>query len=350
MNTESNGIQVIRPIALSDLDALEEFALAAHHGLYSLPKDRQLLKKKILDSKQSFSKDVAKPEGEIYLFVLEDIPSAKVIGTCCIVSKVGTTIPFYAFQIDTVHQSSTSVNIQREHKILKLATVRRGPTEIGGLFLLPHYRKGGLGRLLSFSRFLFMASHPHRFHDVIVAEMRGVVKDNGYSPFWEHLGRHFFQMDFPTATLLRSIEEEFIGDLAPQYPIYVEFLPLEAQEVIGRTHESTLPALHLLQKEGFSYYNEVDIFDAGPDLYASFKDLRTINDSKVAAVAEITSEIFESPPYIIGTTNIDFRCCIAHLLVGNNGNITINASTAEGLEANKGDLLRFVPLHSPLKR
>jgi len=213
---ETQGLQIIRPIALTDLDALRECAEEASHGIYSLPKDRQRLKNKILKSTESFSKKVKVPENEVYLFVLEDVQSGKVIGTSDIVSKIGTAIPFYAFKIEKIKQTSPSVNIEREHKILKLQTVRRGPTEIGGLFLSPAYRRAGLGRLLSLSRFLFMATHPHRFHDTIVAEMRGVIREDGFSPFWEHLGRHFFSMDFPTATLLRSIEQDFIGDLAPR--------------------------------------------------------------------------------------------------------------------------------------
>lgn len=342
---ETQGLQIIRPIALTDLDALRECAEEASHGIYSLPKDRQRLKNKILKSTESFSKKVKVPENEVYLFVLEDVQSGKVIGTSDIVSKIGTAIPFYAFKIEKIKQTSPSVNIEREHKILKLQTVRRGPTEIGGLFLSPAYRRAGLGRLLSLSRFLFMAAHPHRFHDTIVAEMRGVIREDGFSPFWEHLGRHFFSMDFPTATLLRSIEQDFIGDLAPQFPIYVDFLPLEAREVIGRTHENTLPALHMLQQEGFSYHDDVDIFDGGPDLYASLNAIRTVKESVLGEVSDISQEPLDSSSYIVGTAHLDYRGCIAPLLIGEAGGITLHSFIAEALKIKKGDFLRYIPLH-----
>lgn len=343
MKAESNGIQVIRPIALSDLDVLYEFSLEAKHGITSLPKDRQLLKKKIITSRQSFAKEIDSPENEIYLFVLEDLTTASVIGTSSIISKTGVDIPSYSFKIITESQTSLSVNIEKNHRLLILESTTDGPTELAGLFLQSAYRRGGLGKLLSLSRFLFMSSYPERFQEIITAEMRGVVSDSGYSPFWEHIGRHFFQMDFPTANLLRLMEENFVADLAPRYPLYIEFLPLEAQEVIGRTHEGTLPALHLLQQQGFGYDQHIDFFDAGPDLFASFSSIRCIRENMRKEVGEISQQPIDGPLYIIGNTHLDFRACIAPLKI-HEGKVAISLGVSEALKIQKGDFVRYIQL------
>ncbi|MGQ7789909.1 arginine N-succinyltransferase [Shigella flexneri] len=38
-----------------------------------------------------------------------------------------------------------------------------------------------------------------KFNDKVVAEMRGVIDQHGYSPFWQSLGKRFFSMDFSRA-------------------------------------------------------------------------------------------------------------------------------------------------------
>src|SRR3546814_4598198 len=48
-----------------------------------------------------------------------------------------------------------------------------GASEVGGLFLHPAARAGGLGLLLARSRYLFIARHRARFGDRILAELRG---------------------------------------------------------------------------------------------------------------------------------------------------------------------------------
>ena len=76
---------------------------------------------------------------------------------------------------------------------LHLEKIHDGPTEIGSLFLLPEYRGQKRGRLLSLSRFAFMAAHPKRFAEDVIAEMRGVMSEDGQCPFWEAIGKHFFR-------------------------------------------------------------------------------------------------------------------------------------------------------------
>lgn len=45
-----------------------------------------------------------------------------------------------------------------------------------------------------------MAAFRERFNEKVVAEMRGVIDEQGYSPFWESLGKRFFAMEFSRAT------------------------------------------------------------------------------------------------------------------------------------------------------
>lgn len=83
---------------------------------------------------------------------------------------------------------------------LFLSNDHTGSSELCTLFLDPQWRKEGNGYLLSKSRFLFMAAFRERFNEKVVAEMRGVIDEQGYSPFWESLANAFSPWSFPVPT------------------------------------------------------------------------------------------------------------------------------------------------------
>ncbi|MBM4325602.1 MAG: arginine N-succinyltransferase [Deltaproteobacteria bacterium] len=339
---------IIRPVAETDLDALAELADMADFGLTSLPKDRDLLAIRIADSLRAFQIAPRAPGGELYIFVMEDPEAGKVVGTSCIVSKVGGFQPFYAYRIENVVHESMTLGVRKEVSILHLVTEHSGPCEIGGLFLVPEYRKHGNGRLLSLFRFLFMALRRERFEPLIIAEMRGVVDENGRSPFWEALGRRFFDMDFPKADYLSVKDKRFIAELMPKCPIYISLLPEEAQGVIGKVHPDTRPALKMLEDEGFRFSGMVDIFEAGPIVVARPHEIRIVKESRFAAAREITREDIQSERFLITNTAHDFRACMGCLEALSDGEIRIRTRVADALHVREGDQVCYAPL-SPKK-
>ncbi|MFH1113370.1 MAG: arginine N-succinyltransferase [Pseudomonadota bacterium] len=337
---------IVRPVRLEDLDGLTALAHQATHGLTSLPKDARILKKRILESLFSFQKPVEEPGGELYVFVMEDRVGGRIIGTSCIAAKVGGFQPFYTYRIDvSIHESKT-YGIRKEIPTLRLVTEHDGPSEIGGLLLSPEFRKHGNGRLLSLFRFLFMAEHPERFESVVIAEMRGVLDADGNSAFWEALGRHFFDMDYPSADFLSAMDKRFIADLMPTSPIYIPLLPEPAQQVIGRVHEQTRPALRLLQDEGFKYMEVVDIFEAGPVMQCRVDDIRVIRESRKAVVAEVRLGPDEPRSHIVCTQQGQFRCFIGAVAGDENAGARVRLREDLGDVLRVGDTIRFAPLRS----
>lgn len=332
---------IIRPVAASDLDDLVDLATVASFGLTSLPKDPELLEERVAQSIRSFVSTPRKPGGELYIFVMEDTETGKAVGTSCIVSKVGGFEPFYAFRIESRIHESRHLDIRKEVSILHLVTEHSGPCEIGGLFLAPDYRKHGNGRLLSLFRFLFMADQPQRFEEVVIAEMRGVVDRTGRSPFWEALGRHFFDMDFPKADYLSSTNKQFIADLIPTCPIYIPLLPPEAQEVIGKVHEHTKPALKMLQDEGFRYSGMVDIFEAGPIIGVKRDKIRIARESLETTVRQIAADHVLSANQIVAALDGGFRACVGSVAHTADGGARIQEEVADALKLLRGDRIRF---------
>jgi arginine N-succinyltransferase len=340
---------VIRPVTIDDLDQFEELATIAGFGLTTLPKDRELLQRRVLESEQAFKKMSDRPAGESYLFVMEDLTSGRIVGTCGIVSKVGGFEPFYAYRIETSVHESKMLDVHKEIKALHLVQEHNGPCEIGSLFLAHDYRKGGNGRLLSLSRFLFMAEHREFFDPRVIAEMRGVLDENGGSPFWDALGRHFFEIEYPKADYLSMVNKKFIADLMPTHPIYIPLLPPAAQEVIGQVHTNTRPALRFLEEEGFQFSGMVDIFEAGPVMECPLEEVRTVRESHRAAIGRITDEPASTAASIIAAATGGFRACMGAVGVEDDSAISLDKLTAMALGVKVGDTIRYAPMRSTRK-
>ena len=154
---------VARPVTDDDLERVVDLASQADFGLTSLPCDLDFLRRRIERAQQSFAAIPQEAGGENYLFVLENLETGEIVGTSGIVSRVGGFEPFYAYEIKTVVRESESLDVRKEGEVLHLVAEHDGPCEIGTLFLAANHRRGGLGRLLSQTRFLFMAEHPNAF-------------------------------------------------------------------------------------------------------------------------------------------------------------------------------------------
>lgn len=338
---------IIRPVHPDDIDSLMDLASQTSFGLTTLPHDRPMLKRRIKESQRGFSHMADKPGGETYLFVMEDVEKRKVVGTAGIVSKVGGFEPFYSYRIVSTLAESKTLKVRKEIKALHLVEEHNGPSEIGSLFLAPEARKGANGRLLSLSRFLFIADHRQFFDPVVLAEMRGVIDEKGGSVFWDALGRHFFEIDFPKADSLVMEDKQFIADLMPKHPIYIPLLPKTAQDVIGRVHSETVPAIKLLESEGFAFTGMVDIFEAGPIVSCATDEIRTVRESRAAIIHKIALKEIESDLFILSNTySQGFRATAAPVNLVPGKGIEITRETAHALGLKKGDAVRIAPLRA----
>lgn len=334
-------MMVVRPIRANDYPALYQMAVESGHGFTSLPVNEELLMRKINRSVSAFAKTVIAPGDEGYLFVLEDTDSGQICGTSALEAAVGLDDAFYHYHLGKVVHSSRSLGVYKTVDILTLCNDYTGVSELCTLFLRTPFRQKHNGRLLSKMRFLFLAEFAERFSDKVIAELRGVSDPQGNSPFWQWLQEHFFSVDFPTADYLTGIgQKEFIAELMPKYPIYVSLLSQGAQQVIGKVHEQTRPALALLESEGFSCRGYVDIFDAGPTVEARTSHVRTIRESQRFKVQ--LGDVTGGEPYLISNTALaGFRACCAELMPQKNEYLTIPHPLASALQVKAGDWVRI---------
>jgi arginine N-succinyltransferase len=336
---------IIRPIKQNDLDQLMELLKESGHGLTSLPRDPEVIKKKIVFSERSFAHRAERgANGESYLFVMEELFTGKIVGVSGIISKIGGFEPYYFYRLKSEKFKSKMLKKETTIRSLHFEATHSGPAEICSLFLKPDFRNAQNGRFLSLSRFLFMAEDRKYFEEEVIAEMRGRVNNDGYSPFWEAVGRKFMDINFTEADYLTMKSKKFIDELVPKYPVIVELLPPEAQEVIAEVHPETVPARKILENEGFKFSGLVGMFEPGPVLIAPLDDIRAVKESKQLVVGEITKDRLSSEVDIISTSEKAFKSVLGKLEIMNDGKAKIEDATAIALELRIGDKIRYVSL------
>lgn len=340
-------MKMIRPVAEKDLDSLLEMASTSGPGFTSLPADRDFLRTQIDRSLESFSKaNVASPGHERYLFVLDDLEQGRIIGCSAIEAACGLDEPFYTYRLGLTVKASRKFSIYKRTQTLYLSNDYTGTSVLCSLFLRPDARNGGAGRLLSMSRFLFIANFPERFSDRLIAELRGVSDADGRCPFWEGLGRHFFDVDYDEAEhIVGRGNKNFIAQLMPMHPIYTVLLPAESRNVIGKVHPETAPARRMLEAEGFRYQGYVDIFDGGPTLEAPRTSIRAVSDSAIvcAHIADQADHATrpDSSCLISNLSCQEFRCAWSPSAT-DPGKIMVAPELADALNIKERDLLRVL--------
>jgi arginine N-succinyltransferase len=327
---------------MSDLDAFYALALQTGGGLTNLPTDRGALEKRLQKSSESYADEKEELSNKMYLLMLEDISSGRVIGTANIFSQLGSEWPFYSFRMTRLRHASVQLQKTLTSDVLHLVNDFDGATEVGGLFVDPEVRKGGAGRLLARARYLFIAQMRSRFANHVVAELRGFQDAQGRWPFWEAVGQHFFDMPFEEADKYNSLQgNQFIADLMPKYPIYVSLLPPDAQAVIGVPNRDGEAAFHMLKKEGFRNDGYIDIFDAGPTVHCETDALVAIKDSQISVVKSTNNKDAENIRMISAGKSSTFLASAGPAVL-QAGGLALAPTLAKTLGVVSGDEVRHV--------
>ena len=276
---------LVRNVQRRDLQELCK--LASQLVLFNLPSEQGRLEEKIELSEKSFAKQIT-DERRCFLFVCEEVSTKKIIGCSQIKPQQGTVSnPSYSFRVMEKEFESSLLQKKIKHQVLRFTERTECVTEMGGLVVDKGYRKKPekLGRMVSFSRFLYMANHLDEFTKTLQVELAPLLREDGGSDFWSALGERFTGLSYQEADVLSGESKKFISELFPQDDIYLSLLGEKAQAVLGRVSSQTEPALRLVQKMGFQYIGEVDPFDAGPHLRCPTEDLFLIKEAREREVA-----------------------------------------------------------------
>ncbi|MGY6552207.1 MAG: arginine N-succinyltransferase [Erythrobacter sp.] len=327
----------LRAARPADLEALYEMAKLTGGGFTNLPPDRKSLGAKLERAAHAFGNTADELDDELFVLVLENVRTGAVRGTCQLMTNVGQRWPFYSYRLNTLTQYSRELDRTVRAELLSLVTDLEGSSEVGGLFLHPNERAGGLGLLLARSRYMFIAMHRPRFAPRILAELRGIIDERGGSPFWDGVAGRFFGMNFQEADYFNAINgNQFIADLMPKHPVYIAMLSEDARSVIGVPHPSGRAAMRMLELEGFRHDGYVDIFDGGPTMVAHTDAVTSVQSSVRRTITNM--DLGEGERAILATGRLaTFRACFGARVLDDEGGIAIDSAAADLLDVSVGD-------------
>jgi arginine N-succinyltransferase len=179
-------------------------------------------------------------------------------------------MPHYYLEVKEEERYSESVDVRARHVTLHLDCSTDGPTELAALILHPRFRNqpGAPGKLLSWGRFAYVATHRECFESDIIAEMRATLDPRGRNLFWESVGKRFTGLSYEEADRRSTVDKSFIRELFPETKLYATMLDPDVAAQLGEVHPEAKPAVCLLEQAGFRWIGQVDPFDAGPSFGA----------------------------------------------------------------------------------
>ncbi len=334
---------VMRPAQLADLAEVQRLAADSPVGVTSLPDDAARLGEKIAASEASFAAEVSFNGEESYFFVLEDSASGRLLGCSGIVASAGYSEPFYSFRNETFVHHSRELKIHNKIHVLSLCHDLTG----NSLLTSFHIERALVGsvwsELNSRARLLFAACYPERFADAMVVEIVGYSDEAGDSPFWDAVGRNFFDLNYAEAERLCGLKSRtFLAELMPHYPIYVPLLPDSAQEAMGQVHPRAQVTFDILTREGFETDHYIDIFDGGPTLHARTSGIRSIAQSRVVPV-RLAEPGTGGRTYLVCNGQLqEFRAIVAELDWVPGQPVSLGQQAADALGVGEGASVRLV--------
>jgi arginine N-succinyltransferase len=340
----------------------------------NLPPDEQIINEKIAHSAKSFQKAAgvvpeektsrrrsshggaggsattgwAEMDSDVFMFTMEDTETGGVIGTSQVKAHMGGPgNPNWSMKLREKQFFSKELGQGTTHTVMQLFGDESGPSEVGGLILQPSHRghKERPGRFLSFVRFHFIGLHRELFANRVLAEMLGVVSDEGDSAFWDAFGRKFIPVSYVEADRFCQHNRKFISELLPHDELFITLFPLEIQNLVGVVGKETIPARRLLEGLGFANRGFIDPFDGGPHLDAPTDEITLVKATRSLALGKAVAADKCNTKGIVSTTSRDgvFRAVECACLVEDDS-IRVPSAFMEALEGKSGARAGFTPL------
>ena len=259
---------LIRSAKAGDEEQLKKLSEAFH--LCNLPKDSSEIQKKIQLSEQSFLENIPFQE-RVFLFVLEEKQTQKLVGSSQILAC-------YA------DQKHPHFILDKKTSSLHLHFTKSGSVQLGGLVLLPEFRRGPdkLGRQIGASRFVYMLENPQIWPEEIEVSLTAPLKNNNTgSDFWDAVGRNIFSLNYlEISQLYQKDFSHFLSRIPKNMRVDLKSLPVKARQAVEDIHPETLSLYHGLLKLGFKKTLHRHFLDGGISLTAKRANIPFLTQGK----------------------------------------------------------------------
>lgn len=340
---------LLRDAQKSDLPGLS--SLAKVLDTVNLPYDERALAQIIDGSVRSFAGRIRDPLRRSYVFVAEDPRTGRLVGTSMVIAQHGTReSPCTFFNVSEREHYSSTLDRHFRHAVLSIGYHFDGPTEIGGLVVRPDARgsEERPGKQLAFVRFLYMAMHPERFRETVLAELMPPLTRDGRSLFWDAFGKRFTDLEYPEADKRSRENKEFIQQLFPPVDVYATLFPPQVQRQLGKVGPRTEPVRRMLEGLGFRYVNRIDPFDGGPHYEAKLADVTLVRAHRRLPLSP-EPLVDGGEDWLVGVTRSEGRARFRAVRTAariEGDRVRIPTSSRELIGARPGERVHLVPFAS----
>lgn len=213
----------------------------------------------------------------LYVAVRPDAAAGDAVAGCVRVRPaVGLERPRYWFHVGRAVHAAPELGLFHQQRTLALGNDLTGAWEIADLAcdrtVLTEAERGSVLRRLLHAA--LQEIRRQRAEDAargasegatVICELPGARDAAGQSPFWQSLGRHFYDGDPQLAAERHGPAwKTFVAALLPREPLLASFLSMDAQRALGTPDASVELQARLLHAAGFRAGRHVTVDDAGP--------------------------------------------------------------------------------------
>jgi len=178
--------------------------------------------------------------------------------------KLGLDLPRYSYHLGRVVHAAAELNLFSTQPTLMLGNDHTGDSELADLACAPGL---DVDAQVAALRTLIHAALDHvEPCQRVIVELAG-PRDaaSGESPFWQGLGRFFYDGN-PAEAQARHGDawRSHLAALLPRQTLYLSFLSDAAQAALGQVGAPGLAAAQALRECGFAFAQHVRIDDGGP--------------------------------------------------------------------------------------
>ena len=220
------------------------------------------------------------PSGDrerLYVAARPDAAAGDAVAGCVRVRPaIGLERPRYWFHVGCAVHAAPELGLFHQQRTLVLGNDLTGAWEIADLAcdrtVLTEAERGGVLRRLLHAALEEVrrqradeAARGAGQGETVICELPGVRDAAGLSPFWQSLGRHFYDGDPQLAAERHGPAwKTYVAALLPREPLLASFLSSDAQRALGAPDASVELQARLLHAAGFRAGRHVTVDDAGP--------------------------------------------------------------------------------------
>jgi arginine N-succinyltransferase len=183
-------------------------------------------------------------------------------------SAIGLQRPRHWYHVGCVVHAAPELGLFHRLGTLQLGNDHTGASELADIAWNPALdlptQARALRQLLAHALGQ-IAANRQRYASHLIVELPGLRDEQGLSPFWQALGRHFYSGNPDQAQ--QRLGPAWVGHVAalmPRQPVYTAFLSDAAQAAIAQTPPAWRVLVDLLWHAGLRYGHHITLHDGGP--------------------------------------------------------------------------------------